>query len=515
MLFHHIFHMTWVKKPKPRSRRALAGLRLHWEPLEDRAPLSSGLGVDLGVTVVSQQVEIGVISPGVALVSGWAAVGADGVDQAIRAGPSTSPVNVLPPELNRSAMAFPGKSEWLVTNGPIGFGVVPVPLTGSTSGTSGANAAGGSAVPPPAELPTTDGGDAVGSSEPPLAIDIVERDRFFAIAGLLMGPFLGRGVSNSNVDESAMSNAGPLPWLESSDVLFTWTATPWAASRGLLSASGFTGTGPSVQIDPNDESHGSSGLSYLGTGGWVTRLTEPLDLQRVDVVSVDEGSTEPVFPSSITGGGVPLSILLNGPDVPSPTESGGVEQVAELIPLPESSLALAATLWTVPSDSQTSRTRWDPPSGAAMGRAVPSASPSSWAVFLTGVDQAFEQTCHDVRESIHSSNRRLTETEGPSGGPDGQLEWQGPILPAAQGGLTSLLPGDARGDSTSQTQEETQPQLDEGQPVLCWATPMLSVVSMSTFVVGCFWRKRRRGRQLGLGCSSSTRRSSGRPARPE
>ena len=60
-----------------------------------------------------------------------------------------------------------------------------------------------------------------------------------------------------------------------------------------------------------------------------------------------------MLPASITAGGVSLNVLLGGPDLPTSTDPGGVEQVAELVPLPETSLALAATLWTVSSDSPT------------------------------------------------------------------------------------------------------------------------------------------------------------------
>ena len=83
---------------------------------------------------------------------------------------------------------------------------------------------------------------------------------------------------------------------------------------------------------------------------------------------LDEMATEASPPASITAGEVPLSILLSGPDAPAQTGSDRLEQVAELIPLEESSLALVATLWTVSSDSRTTPPERDvEPAGCESG----------------------------------------------------------------------------------------------------------------------------------------------------
>ena len=104
--------------------------------------------------------------------------------------------------------------------------------------------------------------------------------------------------------------------------------------------------------DSSVEVAGASGLSYLAGAG-LSGLDSGLSAGTVDEVFAGEDgeATEPVLPASITAGGISLNVLLGGPDLPSKVDARGVEQVALLVPLPETSLALAATLWTVSSDS--------------------------------------------------------------------------------------------------------------------------------------------------------------------
>ena len=121
-----------------------------------------------------------------------------------------------------------------------------------------------------------------------------------------------------------------------------------------------------LQMNPTGEVGSSSGLLYLATGGSDESCRRAIRTARRRGTS---GSikTRPsrISHRSILDAGIPLSILLSGTDVPIPTDQGGVEQVAELIPLSESSLALAATLWTVRSDSQASAPGSDLTAGAA------------------------------------------------------------------------------------------------------------------------------------------------------
>jgi hypothetical protein len=196
---------------------------------------------------------------------------------------------------------------------------------------------------------------------------------------------------------------------------------------------------------------------------------------------------------------VPLGTLLGNPDLPSQTEPRGVEQVAELIPMPKSSLALAATLWSVASNSQTSLLRSDPPSDAGAGPSLPSASETSWAVFVSGMDQAFQQAFHAVRDRILLSTSLPADNERPAGDPDKLLEWQRPILPAAEPGLPAVLPRDAQGEGTSPFHDNVQARSDEGRPIVAGTISMLSWISISTLVVGWFRGMRKRRTRLGLG----------------
>ena len=45
---------------------------------------------------------------------------------------------------------------------------------------------------------------------------------------------------------------------------------------------------------------------------------------------------------------------------------------------------------------------------------------------------------------------------------------------------------------TLQSHEESPPDSHDGSPVVLWAAPMISVVSVSTVIVGWFWNKRQR-----------------------
>jgi hypothetical protein len=302
--------------------------------------------------------------------------------------------------------------------------------------------------------------------------------------------------TNLNSEESDMSIGGLMETGGPIDGFSTWMATPLATGRELSSIV----TEPMLQLDSSSDAPNMNGLFYLASAGWSTSAFD-------GALVWEESSTEAILPGSITAGGVSLNILLADPDVPIRTEPDSLEQVAELIPLPETSLALAATLWTVASDSPTSRPQSDLPSATGADSAALLASPSSSVNFVIGVDQALEQTCRDIREVILYSHNGPRENESRSSGQDEPLEWQAPILPAGQEGSPvdetgSPLPsgtgtfGEA-GTMTLQSQEESPPDSHNGSPVVVWAVPMISVVSISTVIAGWFWNKRQRLRRPG------------------
>ena len=341
------------------------------------------------------------------------------------------------------------------------------------------------------------------------AIGDIEIDGDMSLFPLRPGPFIpmgpapwrGKSQTNNNDNQATdMSYAGSLESIEMDDGFSTWTATPQPTGRAAGHAMNFIVTDPSLQFDARSEGPTISGLSYLATGGGET-LYGPTSAGD-DAYNSDESSTEPNSPASITVGGVSLNVLLSGGDLSINTEPGGVEQVAELVPLPQSSLALAATLWSVPSDFSSTSGRWDASTGKADDPDARKASASSWVLFVTGMDQALEQTSRDIRDRILSHDGRRSADEGPPGGADELIDWQGPILPAGQGQLPepkSRSPRasggetfDEAGRGTLRIQQESRPDSSDGQPVVLGVMPMISAVSISTLIAGWFWRKRGR-----------------------
>ena len=326
---------------------------------------------------------------------------------------------------------------------------------------------------------------------------------------LLQSPGIPRGSTsellgseiNLNSEASDLSNGGLTDTVGPIDGFSTWMSTSPATGRAVGRELSSIGADPSLQRDSSGEAPDTIGLPYLASSGWSTSVFD-------GALAWEEGSTEPILPPSIIAGGVSLNILLADPDVPIRTEPDRLEQVAELIPLPETSLALAATLWTVVSDSPTSGAQSDLPSATATESATPLASPSSSAIFVIGMDQALEQTCRDIREGILFSHDGPPGIARPPGGHDEPLEWQAPILPAGRGGSPvnetgSPQPGGTgafseAGRITPQSQVESPPDSHNRSRVVLWAVPMISVVTISTVIA------RRFGINAGdcVGCST-------------
>ena len=239
------------------------------------------------------------------------------------------------------------------------------------------------------------------------------------------------------MQDADLSYAGTLESIEMDDDFSTWTARHGnrPCNRPCVE---LCRRGPFAPVRCEQRGPNASGLSYLATGGG--RLSDSLPSAGDDVLTWDDGRTVPIFAGSITIGGVSLNVLLAGPDERAQREPGGLEQVAELVPLPESSLALAATLWTVPSDSTTSLAQWEVTSRQYHRSGFRQASASSWVVFVTGMDEALKQTSRDIRDGIFLGDAHQTSHEGRPARRNELIELQGPILPAAQGGLPEAKP---------------------------------------------------------------------------
>jgi hypothetical protein len=529
MLIHRIFHRPRIESPSTRARRSSRGLCFPLESLENRTPLSSGLGAAIEVPVAARAVELASYNPRPPVLLDWISLGASGSGEATANVPSQIVVMNASPSV--SAGAIPALSlarEMFQSDRPVGDMVSSTnPMAGP--GASAALemvqaqpqlAAGGriaellpnllpgqEGIPGDGRLvdaaPTfhsEDGSDAPPISQPPGP---------FMTMALLRGGTPTNGNDGGNAD---MIYAGSLESIEMDDGFSAWTATPLVPGRAPGYALSFVVTEPSLQLDSNGEGINTSGPSYLATGGWSTLYSEQPASAVDDVLTWDDGSIEPILPGSITTGGVSLNILLSGPDMPIRKEPVGLAQVVELVPLQESSLALAAALWTVPSDSPASFPGWNLSAGKATQPGGRRASASSWALFVTGLDQALEQTSRDIREGLHSRGSRRADNEAPPGGPDELLHWQGPILPASQGESPESQPKSPRTgrrtttDETVQgilpTQQDSRPHSENGQPIVLGMMPMVSVVSMASLIAGWFWRKHQRARSLPRACGS-------------
>ena len=292
--------------------------------------------------------------------------------------------------------------------------------------------------------------------------------------------------------------------LESTDVSAFFTAPP-ATERALTSVI----TGRSPQLDSYVEDSSSSGLSYLATGqGNALAFQSSAD---DDLLAWEESASEPVPPASIITGGLSLTNLLSGLDALTQPDPVGIEQVAELVPLPESSLALAATLWTVPSDSPTSSLRWHPPVEAAANANARAGVVSSWMLFVAGVDEALEQTCRELQENLPTSRGRQND-----GNPNSPRRVARMARPHPTGRPTSAARDSnevarntsraiGRQQKSALTRQSARPSQGDGQAVVLAAMPTISVVSVFTAIATWIWRKRqqRQPRWLNLWGRSS------------
>jgi hypothetical protein len=571
MLIHRIFHRPPIKYRNARGRRIPSGLCLRLECLENRTPLSSGLILGIEAVIVSRAVEIRSVMPGSPVHFELASIEANSIDQAISTASSeTGFMNLAPSASPSSTPPSLPALETFLSSAPVGASVSVISSTASPDGIVAPGQVGNLSRPaavaaisqlPQSELLSTSGGvlaraadtipmiEVSGDSDVDAIaqlphsellstsgnvftraadmISIGDVDGEFTLSQLrpgpfMMGPVLGRFSFQTNNDDDQdtdMSFAGSLESIEMDDGISTWTTTPQTTGRATGRAPSFFVTDPSLQLDVRNEGPSTTGLSYLATGGGST-LYSPTSAGD-DVLTWDDDSTEPISSAAITVSGVSLSLLLSDPDLTIKTAPGNLDQVAELVPLPESSLALAATLWTVPSDSPSSSVRWDASTGRPIDPEVQKAATSSWILFVTGIDQALEQTSRDIRDGMFSHNPHQAADEGPAGAPDELIEWQGPILPGSQGGLRESKPklprtsrvvtSDEAGLGTLRTRHDSRPHSDDGQPVVLGVMPMISAVSIATMIAGWFWRKRQQSQSPGGGRSGS-RGSLERPA---
>ena len=552
--------MNWRKKTRARPRRAAAASCFVLECLEVRTALATTWGAPQLASFAYAAVEgrSDMNRPEPSLIVESSALASGGIGETVLqiAGQSQA--------LGAANRSFSQTTDSVVIGGGVNESLVSSASLTASGGslTAPPQLPGGIVVPhSPASASTL---DSLGVFAGIRAIELTESaestmapgggpmgsfDMRFADSGLMMilppepdewvGILQGRGVAAANSDDkdTDMSLSGPLLWTDTDTGLLTWMSLTQTAGRSAGRGSSPILAELALQMNPTGEVGGSSGLLYLATGGPSNLLDELSALREGDMLTTDQATAESEQSGSILNAAMPLNILLSSTGVPIPAEQGDVEQIAELIPLSESSLALAATLWTVRSDSQAPAPGSDLAAGAAADPALSSPTPQQWAVFMTGVDRAFEQTFRDVPIDTFGSDGRHKKSEEAKTSLDDGFQWLGPILPGAVEGLRggkqrSTRPGqsssldessdagaampsslaishlteDERGVATSQKLEVAQPEDSEGQHVVVASMPVLWAVSISSIVAGwCFGKKReRRQRSWRKGENSSS-----------
>jgi hypothetical protein len=147
--------------------------------------------------------------------------------------------------------------------------------------------------------------------------------------------------------------------------------------------------------------------------------------------SADSSPEDPAPPASITAGEVPLDILLSDPEISAQGISAGVQQIAELIPIEASSLALVATLHSLPPESRSEPSDGEDRSGEPRESVPSSASPPPWAAFVIGLDEAFERSGDACAKALSDGARAEARAAVDARGEP--LEWHRPIFPNAVG----------------------------------------------------------------------------------
>jgi hypothetical protein len=508
----------------PRGRRARKLLRLEPESLESRTPMSSGLGSALESIVITRAAEFGIViadTPALVTTSARAEdseqavsnieldlVGERGV---LAVAESTLPALASASENSQSNEAVVAESTPVSRPDDVSGELLAIaPLQATSDAARGGGSGILSAIEPVgiAGIVTELREYGVDS---PFGPGGAEEVHFFPpLLGFIMGPTMGRVTPQTGPDDNEpdMSYSGPLEPILATAVPADFSSTTPSSGRTLAPVF----AGRSLQLEPYGEYSNTSGLSFLAAGQGT-----PLSFQATahdDLLAWEETTAEPVSPGSIITGGLSLKNLLSGPDTSTLTNTSCLEQVAELVPLPESALALAATLWTRPSDSPSSTVRWHLAAEEAITARAGAEAASSWMLFVAGVDQALEQTCRELQESMPTTLDRQRDDGNPNS-PDELLEWHGPMLPAAQPAQPEThtkLPvnrlGQAdgvAGQASAPSRQNARPTQGTGQAVALASMPTISVVSVFTVIAAWVWRKRQQWRSSLSGPASGHR----------
>jgi hypothetical protein len=304
-----------------------------------------------------------------------------------------------------------------------------------------------------------------------------------------------------------------------------------ADASSAAPAGSSTGSNVSAPGEPALSSATEGWISFVATGGWGTPALQAQSFRGFDDAIRDDLAASPIPPVTATGD-VSWGDSLAGPYSLSQDSLEGHAQVIELAPLPGSSLAMIATLWTVPSDPEpevsSDRTDWGGSTGGGFVPHAHLASPPSWAGFVIGLDEAFEQSRVSVRDEIVTGAWNPADEGRSQYEPDEPLVAFAPLAPVRperERDLAEEMPGpsgvaafaagmgspgaetvptsesgrkgsEAREDELG-PEEEAQPGSEKTKATTAWGLSLLSA-SASVLIAGRAWIKRLRRRRLRL-----------------
>jgi hypothetical protein len=256
--------------------------------------------------------------------------------------------------------------------------------------------------------------------------------------------------------------------LDGGDSSFERDAEPGWSGRAVARSSP-----PELPLD----STGNAWISYVANADSIERST-PIVASSADVV--DQGDSRPdgddAHTGSIVGGNLPLSVLLGAAEAPVPGQSSELAQVAELVPVDRSSLAIIGTLWSVYSDVSESANRGSRIQADESSKTDRVSDPTApWVAFVTGLSDESGRAIRPAGESrileIMAEDEIIDSAN--TGRDRDEPLWDGPILPAGSfpipgGPVTSdsRVDDDLRGSATLEANLESTRRVenDAGVP---------------------------------------------------
>lgn len=348
------------------------------------------------------------------------------------------------------------------------------------------------------------------------AIDPLSADDGSALAMPMARDLVGRvETTYSSGDPGLASVASPSSTQQIAITSLQLAAVPNLAGHAATGSSIQANGTLALQVDHASEGVGGGWMSYVVGGDWSSGGKQ-VDSSPEDSVTPglegDEGA-----PAAIADGSAPFTALLAGAQMPTQTTSDDLEQVAELLPPSGSSLALVATLWTVPSGSS-AREQADQSLDTDQVSPTDLRMTAPATGYVIGLDQGFEQIRRQIHDKHPQFDRSWTGSERDQTEIDRQLEWGRPVVPMAAAWAfdrTSAASGksDAGFDdeaiealAADRTEAPGSPESsvsisDQGTAaaatseaaslVTASTLPLVAAVSASTALSGWLWRRRK------------------------